>query len=87
MKRYELKKEQWDRIKQMLPPEETGKRERPHKDNRTMLNGMLWIVRSGAQWRELPEAYGPWPDLPNGGMTAHWKECFTRFLGMKTWKI
>ena len=30
MKRYELKKEQWDRIKQMLPPEETGKRERPH---------------------------------------------------------
>lgn len=27
------------------------------------------------------------PDLPNGGMTAHWKECFTRFLGMKTWKI
>lgn len=49
MKRYELKKEQWDRIKQMLPPEETGKRERPHKDNRTMLNGMLWIVRSGAQ--------------------------------------
>ena len=25
-----------------------------------MLNGMLWIVRSGAQWRELPETYGPW---------------------------
>lgn len=91
MKRYELKKEQWDRIKQMLPPEETGKRERPHKDNRTMLNGMLWIVRSGAQWRELPEATALgsqcMPDLPNGGMTAHWKECFTRFLGMKTWKI
>lgn len=63
MKRYELKKEQWDRIKQMLPPEETGKRERPHKDNRTMLNGMLWIVRSGAQWRELPEAYGPWQSV------------------------
>ena len=25
-----------------------------------MLNGMLWIARSGAQWRELPEAYGPY---------------------------
>lgn len=25
-----------------------------------MLNGMLWIARSGAQWRELPSGYGPW---------------------------
>ena len=58
MKRYELTKEQWERIKPLLPPEETGKRGRPRKDNRTMLNGMLWIVRSGAQWRELPEVYG-----------------------------
>ena len=47
----------------MLPPEETGKRGRPRKDDRTMLNGMLWIVRSGAQWRELPEAYGPWQSV------------------------
>ncbi len=28
-----------------------------------MLNGMLWIVRSGAQWRKLPEAYGPWQSV------------------------
>lgn len=63
MKRYELTKEQWERIKPLLPPEETGKRGRPRKDNRTMLNGMLWIVRSGAQWRELPKAYGPWPSV------------------------
>ena len=28
-----------------------------------MLNGMLWIARSGAQWRELPEAYGPWQSV------------------------
>ena len=28
-----------------------------------MLNGMLWIVRSGAQWRELPEVYGPWQSV------------------------
>lgn len=28
-----------------------------------MLNGMLWIVRSGAQWRELPETYGPWQSV------------------------
>ena len=35
----------------------------PRKDNRTMLNGMLWIARSDAQWRELPEAYGPWQSV------------------------
>ena len=63
MKRYELKKEQWERIKPLLPPEETGKWGRPRKYNRIMLNGMLWIVRSGAQWRELPEAYGPWQSI------------------------
>ena len=63
MKRYELTKEQWERIKPLLPQEETGKRGCPRKDNRTMLNGMLWIVRSGAQWRELPAAYGPWQSV------------------------
>ena len=28
-----------------------------------MLNGMLWAARSGVQWRELPEAYGPWQSV------------------------
>ena len=63
MKRYELTKEQWERVKAVLEPERTGKRGRPRKDDRKMLNGMLWIVRSGAQWRELPEAYGPWQSV------------------------
>ena len=63
MKRYELTTEQWERVKPLLPPEETGKRGRPRKDNRTMLNGMLWIARSGALWRELPDAYGPWQSV------------------------
>lgn len=49
MKCYELTKEQWKRIKPLLLLEETGKQGRPCKDNWTMLNGMLWIARSGAQ--------------------------------------
>ena len=53
MKRYELTTEQWKRVRPLLPPEETGERGRPRKDNRTMLNGMLWIARSGAQWRDM----------------------------------
>ena len=63
MKQYELTKEQWDRVKVLLPAERTGKRGRPRKDDRSMLNGMLWIAHSGAQWRELPEAYGPWQSV------------------------
>ena len=63
MKRYELTKEQWEHVKKLLPTERAGKRGRPRKDDRNMLNGMLWLVRSGAQWRELPEAYGPWQSV------------------------
>ena len=44
----------------LLPPENTGKRGRPRKCNRTILNGMVWIARSGAPWCDLPERYGPW---------------------------
>ena len=63
MKRYELTKGQWERIKPLLPPETTGNHGRPRKDNQTMVNGMLWIARSGTQWRELPEAYSPWQSV------------------------
>jgi transposase len=59
MKRYELLKEQWERIKELLPPERAGKRGRPRKGDQAMLNGMRWIIRSRAQWRELPETYDP----------------------------
>ena len=60
-KRYELTDSEWLRIKDMLPSEhpQTGKRGRPAKyDNRSTMNGILWIARSGAPWRELPERYG-----------------------------
>ena len=63
IKRHELTNAEWNRIKDMLPPEQTGKKGRPAKDNRSMLNGMLWIARSGAQWRNLPECYGPWQSV------------------------
>lgn len=33
---------------------------RPRKDNRILLNGMVWLARSGAPWRDLPERYGSW---------------------------
>ena len=63
LRRYELTDHEWESIKDLLPPENTGKRGRPPKDNRIMLNGMIWIARSGAPWRDLPERYGPWESV------------------------
>ena len=58
MRRHELSERQWELIKDLLPaPKERG---RPPADARRMLNGMLWILRTGAPWRDLPERYGPW---------------------------
>ena len=58
LRRYELTDEEWNRIAPLLPPENTGKQGRPRKDNRIILNGMVWLARSGAPWRDLPERYG-----------------------------
>ena len=60
LRRYELTDEEWNRIAPLLPPENTGKQGRPPKCTRTILNGIVWIARSGAPWRDLPERYGAW---------------------------
>jgi len=46
-----------------MPTGTIGKRGRPRKDDRTMLNGILRIAHSGAQWRLLPRQYGPWQSV------------------------
>ena len=61
-KRYELTQAQWERIAPMLP----GKVSDPGRtggDNRLFVNGCLWVLRSGAHWRDLPERYGQWKTL------------------------
>ena len=60
VRRYELTENEWDRIKDMVPPERTGKPGRPSGDNLTALNGIMWVARSGAAWRDMPERYGSW---------------------------
>lgn len=58
MTQYEITNEERERIKDLLPPERTDWAGRPGKDNRTMLNGILWVLRSGAQWLLVPVRYG-----------------------------
>jgi len=56
---HELTDEQWARLAPLLPPQKprTG---RPAKDHRTVVEGICWLGRSGAPWRDLPAEYGPW---------------------------
>lgn len=57
-RRHEITDEQWELVRDLLPQNEgVG---RPWKDHHQILNGMFWILNSGAPWRDLPERYGPW---------------------------
>src|SRR6185295_18182738 len=58
MRRLDVTDAQWQRLEPLLPPEKprTG---RPNHDHRRVVSGMLWIHRTGAPWRDLPERYGP----------------------------
>ncbi len=54
-----LTDEHWEELRPFLPPQkpQTG---RPAVDHRLIVEGMLWVVRTGSSWRELPERFGPW---------------------------
>jgi len=58
MRRHELSEEQRNRIKEMLLPEKKKGVGRPAKDNRVMLNGIIYWLNTGIRWRDLPERLG-----------------------------
>ncbi|MFC7639454.1 IS5 family transposase [Streptomyces thermogriseus] len=58
MGRGELTDAAWERIAPLLP--RSDGRGRPWRDHRQVINGVLWRLRTGAPWRDLPERYGPW---------------------------
>ncbi|EGH24685.1 ISPs1, transposase OrfA [Pseudomonas amygdali pv. mori] len=56
--RYEISSERWAIIEAIIsPPQHMG---RPRRDDRQMLDGIFWILCSGAKWRDLPERFGSW---------------------------
>lgn len=58
-RRHELTDEQWQQLEELLPPQKP-KTGRLNLDHRTVINGMVWILKTGAPWRDLPERYGKW---------------------------
>lgn len=76
VKRYELTDGQWERIRELLP----GKASDPGRtaeDNRRFINAVLWVLRSGAHWHDLPERYGKWK-------TVHTR--FARWAKSRVWE-
>ena len=60
--RYELRDLEWDVINPLLPNKPRGV---PRVDDRRVLYGIFWVLRSGAPWRDLPETYGPYTTCYN----------------------
>jgi transposase len=61
-KRYELTDAQWQLIRELLP----GKASDPGRtaaNNRLFIDGVLWVLRSGAHWHDLPPRYGKWKSV------------------------
>jgi transposase len=61
-RRFELTDEEWELIAPLLPPMDPRRGGR-WRDHRQVLNGIVWRVRTGAPWRDVPERYGPWQTL------------------------
>lgn len=58
MTRDRLTDDQWECISDIFPPR--AKTGRPPTDRRLIVDGILWILRAGAPWRDLPVEFGPW---------------------------
>ena len=62
MRRHELTDEQFDKIKQFLPGTEATAGVTA-QDNRLFVNAVIWVFKTGAPWRDLPERFGNWNSI------------------------
>ncbi len=74
--RHAIRDEDWDRIKDLLPGQ-PGHRGVTAKDNRLFIDAVLWIAKTGAPWRDLPERFGKWNSV--------WKR-FDRWARKGVWR-
>jgi transposase len=83
VKRYELSEAQWFRIAPLLPGK-VGDPGRTAADNRLFVNGVLWVLRSGAHWPDLPERYGKWKSVhtrfTRWAKAGVWERVFTELI-------
>jgi transposase len=78
--RRELTDAQWRRIEALIPGK-AGDKGRHGEDNRLFVDAVLWLVRAGAPWRDLPEEFGKWNSVfrrfRRWARKGVWKRLFT----------
>jgi transposase len=62
MARYDLSEAEWRVVEPLLPP---GGRGPARVDDRRVVNGIFYVLRTGSPWRDLPERYGPYTTVYN----------------------
>ncbi|MGQ0536309.1 MAG: IS5 family transposase, partial [Methanobacteriota archaeon] len=80
-----LTDEQWARVEPLLPKWKPSKKGgRPWADNRGVFEGILWVLRTGARWRDLPEEYPSpatcWRRLNRWEQEGVWEDVWQGFL-------
>jgi transposase len=82
MRTTELTDEQWERLEPLLPPRK--KRGRPRADDRRTLNGLLYVLRTGCRWEDVPREYGSpstcWRRLKAWEEDGTWERIWRRLL-------
>ena len=73
MRRYALRDDQWDRIKDILPGRE-GHVGGTAADNRLFVEAVLFRFRAGVPWRDLPERFGEWKIVYAGERARWWRQ-------------
>lgn len=64
MRRHELTDTQWDVVAELLATAD-GRGRPAVRGDRNFVNAVIWIAKTGAQWRDLPERFGPWKTVFN----------------------
>jgi transposase len=85
-RRYELSNSHWESLRPLLPHLTHNRGSgRPWKPHRRILNGIRWILHTGAPWRDLPGRYGPWETVyarfNRWREDGTWNKLLSRFLG------
>ena len=60
MSRHDITDDKWQIISPLLSKRRKDRRGRKAKDDRLIFNGVLWIMKTGCPWRDLPLEFGPW---------------------------